>query len=57
MKHIATAAATALASASVWADKYGIDEAMADGGDINLGDMVFWGLIAWGAWALWKRYR
>ena len=57
MKHIATAAATALASASVWADKYGIDEAMAEGGDTNLGDMVFWGLIAWGVWALWQRYR
>ncbi len=56
MKRLTTAIAALCASTAAWADKYGIDEAMAESGDADLGDMVLGGLIIWGLWALWKKF-
>ena len=44
-----------LACPLAWADKYGVDEALAEGGG-NLSDMVWGALLIGGAYWLWKKF-
>lgn len=56
MKHIITIIGAASFSAAAWADKYGIDEAMSDGGSGDLADAILGGLIIWVIWMVWKKF-